>query len=435
MTPSFFTLSNGLRVVLVPMPGMHHAAVSLMTRVGSRFETPQQNGISHFVEHMLFRGSATLPDAHGQALAFETFGATPNARTSVDHGEVHTTLPSENLHQVLTLLADVIAAPRFTEIEAERRIVVEEILEDQDGDGQDVDPDNNMARLLYGSHPLGHTLTGKAEDLAGIDDADLRAHHARHYTGENIVLAIAGRIELDGSGNGHGEPSTQDLIADVFSGIPRGKRIVCYPPAVPIGPRCKFIHSDQSQTELRVAFRAVGHGSLGEPAMEMLLRVLDDGMSTRLYERITLRLGLCYDVHATVQSFEDDGVFEIHASAAHENAPRVVAEVLSLLRELAENGPTVAEMEKALRRERWQRDTMLDDPEALARHYAFTVLQGMESSPARRHEQLARVTASAVRDFARDVFIPQRLHIVAVGDLDEDQQEEILQLMYMGLVR
>ena len=120
-------LANGLPVVLVPMPGVHRAVATLYLRVGSRFESPEDNGISHFLEHMIFRGSPSLASAHDQALAFERLGATPYAATHVDHGVMSVSVPPVNLERVLALLAEVTVAPRFSDIEVERGIVREEI--------------------------------------------------------------------------------------------------------------------------------------------------------------------------------------------------------------------------------------------------------------------------------------------------------------------
>src|ERR1700729_3753784 len=151
-------LPNGLEVVIVPMPGVHRAVASLYLRVGSRFEGPEDNGISHFLEHMVFRGTPSLSSAHDQALAFERLGATLYAATHVDHGVMSVTVPPTNLTRVLGLLAEVAVAPRFTDIEVERGIVREEILEDLDDEGRDVDADNIGRALIYDKHPLGYTI-------------------------------------------------------------------------------------------------------------------------------------------------------------------------------------------------------------------------------------------------------------------------------------
>jgi predicted Zn-dependent peptidase len=412
-------LANGLEVVLVPMPGVHRAVASLYLRVGSRFEGPEDNGISHFLEHMVFRGTPSLATAHDQALAFERLGATLYAATHVDHGVMSVSVPPENLTRVLGHLAEVTVAPRFTEIEVERGIVREEILEDLDDDDRDVDADNITRALMYDRHPLGYTITGGLAALARFDERMLRAHHDRHYTGENAVLCVAGRLDVD---------AIARAVEQHFSALPRGQRVVALP-APPLDaqkkPRSSFVENTSSQTDLRIAFRALSERDGREPAVEMLMRVLDDGMSTRLYERICDRLGLCYDVSGMFEAYEDDGVLDIAAGAQHERAIQVTKEVFALLHDLAADGPSDAEMEKAKDRHRWSVEAMLDDPDAVAGFYGLAALAGIARTPMARHDDLASVSRDGVRAAAELVFRPERLSVVAVGLFSEADEKKL----------
>jgi len=415
-------LPNGLHVVLVPMPGVHRAVASLYLRVGSRFETPEDNGISHFLEHMVFRGTPSLPSAHDQALAFERLGATPYAATHVDHGVMTVSVPPTNLLRVLSLLGEVAVAPRFSDIEVERGIVREEILEDLDDEGRDIDADNLARALIYGDHPLGFTITGGIEALGRFDERMLRAHHGRHYTGENAVLCVAGNLgDLD---------AVSRTVERCFGALPRGRRApITPPPDSQKRARISFVENTSSQTDLRIAFRAPSERDPREPAVEMLMRVLDDGMSTRLYERICDRLGLCYDVSGMFETYEDDGVLDVAAGAAHERAFVVTREIFTLLKDVAAHGPTDEELEKARDRHAWSIEAMLDDAEAVAGFYGLAALAGIARTPADRHEELSRVTREDVRAAAEAVFRADRMSVVAVGlmeELDERKLEKLV---------
>lgn len=407
-TAPSLVLSNGLRVCFVPQPQIHRAVASMYLRVGSRFETRETNGISHFLEHMLFRGTKSLPSAHTQALAFERLGGSLFAATHVDHGEMSITVPPKNLRPVLKLLGEVAASPTLGDIEIERGIVREEILEDLDDDGREIDADNIVRALMYDDHPLGYTITGHIDSIDRFDEAMLRSHHARHYTAENAVVCIAGQLgDLDGLAK---------AVEDAFGCLPRGERVAARPPALDqTKARIVFTENQSSQTELRIAFRAIGERHPMEPAVEMLLRVLDDGMSTRLYERICDRLGLCYDVSGSFESYEDDGVLDLAAGARHHRAPQVAKEMLTLLRELCEHGPTDAELEKARDRHLWSIEAMNDDPEEAAAFYGLSMLADLARSPEARHEHLCAVTCEDVRSAAQRLFRPERLSISAVG--------------------
>ena len=417
LTHHDMTLPNGLGVVLVPMPGVHRAVASLYLRVGSRFEGREDNGISHFLEHMVFRGTPRMATAHDQALAFERLGATLYAATHVDHGVMSVSVPPKNLVEILALLAEVTAAPRFSAIEIERGIVREEILEDLDDDDRDVDADNLTRALMYDEHPLGYTITGNLDALARFDEPMLRAHHDRHYTGENAVLCVAGRFDPDEVAKG---------VEQRFGALPRGKKVsITQAPGIPKKPRFSFVDNTSSQTDLRVAFRALSERDPREPAVEVLMRVLDDGMSTRLYERICDRLGLCYDVSGMFEAYEDDGVLDVAAGAAHERALQVTKEIFALLHDLAAHGPTDDELEKARDRHLWSVEAMLDEPDSVAGFYGLAALAGITRTPLARHADLARVTREEVRAAAALLFQPERLSVVAVGLLTEGDEKKL----------
>jgi predicted Zn-dependent peptidase len=421
-------LSNGLRVVLVAQPTVHRAVAALFLRVGSRFETASDNGVSHFLEHMVFRGTKTMPTAHDQALAFERLGGTLYAATHVDHGVMSVSVPPKNLEPVLSLLAEVTMEPRFSDLEIERGIVREEILEDLDDDGRQIDADNISRALMYDDHPLGFTITGDVASLSRFDEPLLRAHHRRHYTASNAVLCIAGKLD-DGTGASPVDRWVR-TIERQFGAMPAGERVAAVaPPQRQKRARFSFVENQASQTDVRVAFRALGERDPREPAVEMLLRVLDDGMSTRLYERVCDRLGLCYDVSGMFEAYEDDGVIDVAAGAAHDRAERVVHEILSLLRELGEHGPRPDELAKARDRHGWSVEAMLDDPEGMAGFYGLAALAGIARTPEARHEELTAVTCEDVRAAAREVFRADRLSVVAVGLLRSAEQARVRKLV------
>jgi len=410
-------LPNGLPLVIVPQPGVHRAVATLYLRAGSRFETERTNGVSHFLEHMVFRGTDGLPSAHAQALAFEKLGGTLYAATHVDHGVMSISVPPRNFDEVIDLLGRVTTSPRFSDLEIERGIVREEILEDLDDDGRAIDADNLSRALMYPEHPLGFSITGGLDTLATFDEPMLRTHHAHHYTTSNAVLCLAGKLDPD---------RVIAAAERAFAQMPRGERIHASPP--PNGqkkPRFSFVENQSSQTDLRVAFRAVSEKDKLEPSVEMLLRVIDDGMSTRLYERICDRLGLCYDVSGMFEAYEDDGVVDIAAGAAHERATIVLKEVFALLSELAAHGPTEAELDKAKNRHLWSVEAMQDDAEEVASFYGLAALSNITRTPTLRHEQLASVTRENVREAAQRIFRPERMSVVAVGLLSRAEENRM----------
>jgi predicted Zn-dependent peptidase len=411
------TLENGLRVVIAPQPKLHRAHVALYVRVGSRFETRPQNGLSHFLEHMLYRGTPRLPHAHDVNLAFESLGGYLYAATQVDFGVFSVTVPQETLGEATELFADVLMRPTFADIEIEKEIVCEEILEDLDDEGRQIDADNLSRELIYPQHPLGFTITGDEKRVRSFDRQMLRAHHDRHYNAANCVLAFSGAVD---------EASALDLARRCFSPLPSGQRVTSGPPVhSQKAPRFELVENVSSQTELRVCFRAVPDRPESRAPMDMLMRILDDGMSTRLYHRICDDKGLCYDVSASYDGYDDDGILDFAAGVQHARAAVVTTEITGLLAELGRKGPASGELDKARRRHRWDMRAMLDSPEELAGFFAAGLLFDRFETPEERIAKNAAVTSEDIRALAELVAAPDRLNVLAVGLLEPDEEKEL----------
>lgn len=409
-------LDNGLRLVAVPLPHVHTAVLDVYVRTGSRFERPDENGISHFLEHMLYRGIPDHPGAHQQALAFETLGGTLLAATAKDYGSMQISLPPERLQEVLPLVGEVFQSPLMTGIEIERGIVREEILETLDEAGTLIDADDLLADVAFPDHPLGLPITGSVERVRGFGESQLRRHHERVYVGRGTVVAVAGHLQVD------------EVLAElerVFRSVPEGVRASASAPAPQTSARFRFVEHAASQTGLRVGFRAPSFRDRMEPATQLVVRLLDDGLSTRLYEHLCDRHGLCYDVAACYEAYEDVGLVDLSAESANERAESVLDELLSVVNRLRDDGPTPEELDKAKRRHGWQLRTMLDDPEEVASHFGLCELGMTLQSPSARAQQLSDVTREQVIEAAQRVFQPSALNVVAVGAQSKRGEERL----------
>lgn len=421
------TLANGLAVAVVPQPQLHRAHVSLHVRVGSRFETPATNGLSHFLEHMLYRGTPRLARAHDVNLAFESLGGYLYAATQVDFGVFSVTLPPESLAAASALFAEVLTEPTFVDIDLEKEIVCEEILEDLDDEGRQVDADNLSRELIYPEHALGYTITGDEDRVRSFTHAMLREHHARHYTAANAVLAFAGAID---------EREALDLAEKYFTRIPRGERVATQAP-IHAQKRARFEHVENvsSQTELRVSLRAVPDHGDERATIDMLMRILDDGMATRLYHHIVDDKGLCYDVSASYDGYEDDGILDFAAGVQHARAAKVTREIMAMMTELARKGPTAEELEKAKRRYVWDMRSMLDSPEDLAGFHAASLLFERHESPEAKMAKNLAVTTDRIRDLAALLTQPDHLNVLSVGLSEDGEEAAIAEVVktYRGL--
>jgi predicted Zn-dependent peptidase len=410
-------LENGLRVIAIPQPQLHRAHVALYVRTGSRFESPRSNGLSHFLEHMLYRGTERLPSAHHVNLAFEELGGYLYASTQPDYGYFSVTLPPESLDAASALFGEVLARPAFFDIDIEKGIVKEEILEDLDDEGRQVDPDNISRSVIYPTHPLGYTICGTEELVDSFDVPTLKAHHQRHYGAESCVLVFSGDIDPH---------AAVALARRDFTQLHRGERVGTEAPShAQKKPRLKLVENVSSQTELRISLRALSEHDNRRPALDMLMRVIDDGMSTRLYHRICDAQGLCYDVSAGYDGYEDDGIVDVSAGVQHQRSAKVTREVLTMFSELADHGPSDAELEKARRRQAWDTRTMLDSAEDVASFFGAGTLFGLFETPAERLQSLLRVTREEIREVARYIADPTRLNVVAVGLPDNGEDKRL----------
>jgi predicted Zn-dependent peptidase len=307
------TLGNSLRVRLIPLPHLQSATVSFFVRVGSRYETAQTNGLSHFLEHMLYRGTETHPAAHELNLAIERLGGTLDAATHVDFTSYDLTLPSETINKGTELLAEVLRQPLLTELTTEKQIIREEILEELNEAGEQIDIDNVSRGLLYPDHPLGFSIAGPVDNLDRFESADLRRHHTDHYAARNSVICVSGAFDPAELG---------DTIRSHFGGLAAGAAIE--PNAAPRGEtptRFSYVQEHGSQTDVRLSFHTPGMASADAPVLLLLARVLDDGLSTRVHRTICEERGLAYEAFAGNDTFEDCGVFDFGASVEHKRLP------------------------------------------------------------------------------------------------------------------
>lgn len=406
LSPISLELANGLRALVIHMPHSHRQVLHAQITVGSRFEQPKENGISHFLEHMLYRGTAAQPSAHALSLAFERCGGTLMASTATDTGDLAIAVPPANFDAVLAQFAEVFRGPLFSSLEIERGIVTEEILEGLDDHGACVDANDLIRALVFDGHPLGMPITGTLDQLRSFDEAQLRQHHQRFYTGVGTVLAVAGPLTAE---------QVLPAIERAFSPVARGVLPQAQPPADQNGRRFRYVAHKSSQTQLRVAFRAPSLHDPDEAAVEVLMRLMDDGMSTRLYHRLCDEKGLCYDVAGNYESYADAGLLELSAETGHERAAQVLEELLAVIRDLRDVGPTEDELVRVKQRFRWQLDLLLDSVADAAQFFATEAQNGTLRSPLARLSTIESLTLPQIVAAARRWFVPANLSVVAVG--------------------
>lgn len=408
-------LENGLRVVVVPQRHLAGATLSLFVKVGPRYERRAQSGISHFLEHMLFRGTRRFDSAYALSFASESLGGMVEAATYADFTHFQLSVPAEHAIEALSLLADLLVAPRFLDLELEKKIVREEILSDLSVDGREVDAENLSRMLMFGEHPLGFKITGDAETVESFTIADLKGHIAAHYGAANMALVATGNIDKEALFQ-----SAQRLFAE----FPRGAlTLLDAPPPLRHTEHLRFVDNEASQTDVRLCFRAFGSDDPDFMALRMLSRIIDDGMSTRLHRKLTDDSGLAYDVFAALDPYEEIGVFEIGASVEHDKLPDVVSAALGLMSEFCEAEVEPEELEKARTRYRWSLRRIVDSPEDMAMFVGTQAIFGRSLELAQLLADAERITRADLLRVARRVVRPEGTHVLAVGKIKKAVQK------------
>lgn len=323
--PLHHTLPNGVTVFAVPMPHLASASVAVFIRAGSRDEAPAQAGVSHFLEHMAFKGTRGRTV---QAINFaaESLGADLNAYTDKDATCYHLEGLGEHVPQMLDLLADIVLNSTFPadELERERDVILQECTEYEE------DPQQLSYTLLdealWGAHAMGRPIIGTPETISALTRRDLVQHVRRHYVGERVVVAAAGRLQADvfvrqaealfGDVRSAGQPTAHQRPAHV--GQARARRL----PGV-------------SQTYVNVAWPLPSRGE--HPYLGTLLATLfGGGMSAPLVDAVRERLGLAYSVGATADLGDVHGALVVDAITTPDKMPAFTAELARLLAEQAE---------------------------------------------------------------------------------------------------
>ena len=397
-----------LSVVISPLPHLRTATVAAFVRAGSRHESPENNGISHFLEHMIFRGTERHPSSYALNLAIESLGGSLDGETHADMTVFHGTVPPAHAGEAARVLGEMLTAPTFADLEIERGVVREELLEDLDEDGNDVNADNAIRRLLFAPHPLGLPIPGTIANLERFDLHGLSAHLASRYVRSATTVVATGAID---------PARIADAIAEAFEPMPGGTPPSDTPPVPGADERFLFIEDSGSQSQLRLSFPTFGESDPRSAALHLLARVLHDGLASRVPRRISDEAGLAYDAFASLEIWADAGALDFGASVSSIKAGRVVSAFGSLAHDLVRDGIDPEELDRAKRRWLFQLEAQQDDAVSTAFfHGTSDVLGRAGEGPTALAARASAVTLAEVHEVAAEILSQKNLHAVCVGD-------------------
>lgn len=414
-------LENGLRILTAPMTGTNTVTVFVFCNTGSDNEEKRQNGISHFLEHMFFKGTTKRPSAKDLREEIDGKGAASNAFTSHEVTGYFIKCGAPYASWAVELLSDIYQNSVFDigEIDRERQVVVEEMHMRND------DPTSRVFYLweehLYGDQPAGWNVMGPEAVIRSLSRDEFASYFHHQYVSENTAIIIAGNFD-----EGKIISEIRELFGSIRGGSPRARPDVSFHQTE---PRLTVEKRVIDQTNLIVGFPAFPATHPKRHASELLASVLGDGWSSRMFSRVREELGLAYHVSSFASEFTNRGYLATYAGVAHENAGRAMEAILEEYRRIREEPVSASELARTKEYIRGHMLMSLERSDAVANFIGEEeMLTGRPLTIEEVFARLDAVTADDIQSVARELFKPDQLNAVVLGaDPDRTNLEGIVQ--------
>lgn len=397
-------LDSGLRIVTEAMPSVRSAALGVFIGVGSVAESHEEAGLSHLIEHMLFRGTPRYASLEIDQI-FDAMGAELNAGTGKESTSVYTRVLDRHLDRAFDVIADMVWRPKFdaTELDAEREIVLEEIAMYED------DPQDKVFDVLggavFGEHPLGRAIIGRADVVAGTPATGLAAFHAARYVPGNVVVAAAGSVDHD------------QLVAMVRDSAPAARNgTVDVPSVVELQARSRFVRKDTEQYHVCLGAPGLARDDERRFALRILDNVLGGTSSSRLFVEIREKRGLAYAVYSFAAQYAHTGQVGLYVGTRPDNVATAMGVVQTELERMRQDGITAPELERSKDNVKGRILLSLESTVARMNRLGSSVLADMPLlSIDELEERIDAVSLDDVLDLARELYAPERLSTVGIG--------------------
>lgn len=410
----FDTFDSGLRLVTVPMQGTKTVTVMVMVGTGSKYETKEINGISHFLEHLMFKGTAKRPGPLDISRELDGIGAQYNAFTDKEMTAYYAKASSDKLDIVMDAIFDIYLNSKFEEsgIQTERHVVVEEINMYHDEPRWIVA--DVLEKLLYGDQPAGWSIAGEKETILGLKRQQFVDYFNSHYIASNTVIGIAGDID---------SAAVKEKVQKYFEHIRQGNKVEKLPAIEKqSGPQADVFYKATDQTHFILGFRAFNMFDERRYSLGVLASILGGGMSSRLFSEVREKRGLGYYVSASLEERTDTGFFEIDAGVNNDRALEAITVVMEELRKIKQEGVTSAELKRAIDRTIGGTALALEHSNFLAQNLGVSVL--FENKVLTPEDELARIKAVTLEDIKSvtdEIFKEDRLNLAVVGPFKDSE--------------
>ncbi len=409
------TLANGLRIVSAPMPGTRSVAVSLYVGAGSRYEIEEEAGLSHLLEHLVFKGTEKRPSAQEISELIDSVGGVMNAGTDRELTVYYAKVARPHFDRAADVLTDMLRSPLILaeELEKERKVVIEELSSIADSPAQLVDL--LLDATMWPNQPLGRDVAGSEDSVNALTRKSTLNYLRRQYVPNNIVVAVAGAIDHD---------EVVSFVDNALGDWKRGKPSK-WIPAIDgqKKPRTAVQYKRTEQAHIEIALHACSSQDPDRFALDLISVILGEGMSSRLFLELREKRALCYDVHSYVSHYLDTGSFAVYAGVDPKKAVESTQALLEELSKVRVDGVTDEELHKAKELSKGRLLLRMEDTRSVSGWLGGQeMLNGAIKTPDEVVALVDAVTPADMRRVAKSVLDTDQLNIAVVGPFRSDRK-------------
>ena len=427
--------SNGLTLLYCRIPESAGFEIAMNIDTGSRDETPETNGVSHFLEHMMFRGSKLYPNSIALARMLEDFGGESNAMTSVESTVYWLRGATRKINDAIAVFADFFLNPNFADLETERSIILQEFANDFNEDGENIDSETLAMQALFGDHPLGLPIIGTENVLQKLSIADLTQKQKRFYVPQNCVLTVTSSLPAEKV-----LQRIEQCFVKAWPSLPEHRaahlsRVLFSPQQLlpKSGKKLKNVlklqNNADNQYTLKVTFPC--SGGLDQNVIEdvFLERVLDDGICSRLPATIREKHGLVYDISCESLAYNDVGTFSIDATVSKDQLEKLMKILGEEIQKLSQEKPSEEEMERVRFRYGFDLDILKESEGRLVSRAVTNHFLEQKLSIDEEHEIVRTLTAEHIRAAAQRILSAPRRTFVLIGPKARKRRDDVEKFM------
>ena len=420
------TLNNGLRIITIPIKNANSATVLILIGAGSKYETKDINGISHFLEHMFFKGTKKRPSTLKISETLDMIGGEYNAFTSEEVTGFWAKVEKSHCDIALDWISDIFLNSKFDEkeIEREKGVIIEEVNMYLDTPTAYIG--ELWEKLLYGDQPAGWRVIGEKENILSFNKKKLLDYYQFHYSSSNTIVCVAGAIVPE---------KIEEKIKNYFKDIKKsqnGQKIKVKESQSE--PEVLLHNKKTDQTHFCLGVRAYDLFDKRKYALALLAVILGGNMSSRLFIKVRERNGLAYSIHTSINDATDTGYLVTQAGIDHKNLEKSIKLILQEYKDLKDKKITKKELQKAKDYLKGTTSLSLDSSDNQASFYALQeLLEKKILTPEEKFEKIDKVSINDIKKIAEDIFLPEKLNLAVIGPFEQKDCEKLKRLLNRSL--